>query len=105
MTTGNERKRAKVPRKSAKGGKGQEIQPATRAALLDRSRGFCEAGFKGCAGRGDQAHHRKYRSRGGSNALVNLAWICSPCHDATHRHRPGTERMRTPGWAEEGQTE
>jgi 5-methylcytosine-specific restriction endonuclease McrA len=31
-------------------------------------------------------HHRKYRSRGGSNDLVNLLYVCQPCHQFIHEH-------------------
>ena len=31
-------------------------------------------------------HHRKYRSRGGTNALSNLIHLCEPCHTWTHSH-------------------
>lgn len=81
------------------------ISPRTLAALRARSRGVCEAGLPGCQRAPVQAHHRKYRSRGGSDALVNLDDLCAPCHEAVHRHRPGTARFRTPSWAPEGTTE
>jgi len=29
-------------------------------------------------------HHRKYRSRGGTNALSNLLHLCEPCHSWIH---------------------
>jgi 5-methylcytosine-specific restriction endonuclease McrA len=31
-------------------------------------------------------HHRKYRSRGGTNALTNLLGVCRSHHDWTHAH-------------------
>jgi hypothetical protein len=37
-----------------------------------------------CGGRATHVHHRKYRSRGGSNSLANLIHICVPCHDWIH---------------------
>lgn len=81
------------------------IRPAVLAALRARSRSLCEADMPGCFRSPVQAHHKKYRSRGGSDELVNLADLCAFCHDAVHRHRPGTGRWRTPSWAPEGTSE
>src|SRR6187402_3163658 len=42
-------------------------------------------------GKGDprlwgMAHHRIYRSAGGSDELSNLLWVCQSCHDKEHKH-------------------
>lgn len=37
-----------------------------------------------CLGRGSNVHHRKYRSRGGTNILDNLIHCCGPCHSYIH---------------------
>jgi hypothetical protein len=39
-----------------------------------------------CNGRAVHVHHRKYRSRGGSNGLSNLAHLSEPCHTWVHAH-------------------
>ena len=50
-------------------------------------------------------HHKKFRSRGGSNDPKNLSPLCWRCHNAVHAHEPGTEKYRTHSWQEEGQSE
>lgn len=37
-----------------------------------------------CLGRGSNVHHRRYRSRGGTNRLENLIHLCGPCHSWVH---------------------
>lgn len=39
-----------------------------------------------CAIRATNVHHRKYRSRRGTNALSNLIDLCTPCHAWIHAH-------------------
>jgi hypothetical protein len=41
---------------------------------------------RGCTRRATQVHHRKYRRRGGTNHIDNLADICTPCHNWIHAH-------------------
>jgi len=36
---------------------------------------------------GMDAHHRVYRSQGGSDAPDNLMWLCRPCHRDLHEGR------------------
>ena len=36
---------------------------------------------------GIDAHHRKFRSRGGDDAEENLLWLCRHCHDDIHSGR------------------
>lgn len=33
---------------------------------------------------GIHAHHKIFRSRGGDDAIENLAWLCGSCHDEEH---------------------
>ncbi len=85
--------------------RGLPIQRRTMFALQDREMGLCQGRFPGCANEGHHAHHMKYRSRGGSNSLENLALLCFPCHEKVHANYEGTERLRTHGWQTEGRTE
>ena len=57
-----------------------------RKAVEDRSGGSCEARTPVCVGRGNQAHHRRLRSQGGSDDPGNLLWLCEPCHFQIHSH-------------------
>ena len=58
---------------------------AVRPHVYTRSRGRCETRCSPrCRGKGDQVHHRKLRAQGGTNDLVNLLHVCTPCHDAIH---------------------
>lgn len=81
------------------------IKDADLQALLARSNGRCEASLYGCFGQATHIHHKKFRSRGGSNRLVNLCHLCARCHNGVHAYKPGTAGFRTHGWQEEGQTE
>lgn len=76
---------------------------AMKPLVLERSKGFCEAysrsmlfvhtvelagvaeGMLGhCTCFADHVHHRKYRSRGGTNSLSNLLHTCHRCHEWIH---------------------
>ena len=39
-------------------------------------------------------HHRKFRSRGGTNALSNLVHLCEPCHSFVHSHPEIANELR-----------
>ena len=82
-----------------------EIPADVREALTLRSRGRCEASLRGCYGVAVHAHHKKYKSRNGTNALVNLAHVCVFCHHAIHGHKDGTAKFRTHTWQDEGKSE
>jgi hypothetical protein len=55
-----------------------------RPTLHQRSKGLCEIRLPGCQGIAVHPHHRKLRSRGGSNDLSNLLDVCGNCHDWAH---------------------
>lgn len=85
--------------------RGEKIPLAIRAEIRERSGGRCEAGFAGCYGTATEVHHRKNRSQGGSNALVNLAHLCHACHHLVTIRATGTWRLRTLSWQKEGEHE
>jgi hypothetical protein len=70
---------------------GPSITPNTRATLISRSDGWCEAQLSGCEGRATDACHRISRKAGGRvgdehESLANLWHGCRPCHRwATNR--------------------
>jgi hypothetical protein len=82
--------------------RGQPIPKSVKLALLRRSQGYCEIMLPGCTVFGSDPHHRKLRSRGGSNTLDNLLLACRPCHDRITAMAVGTERFRTHSWQAEG---
>ncbi len=73
-----------------------------RDDVRQRSGGMCECRVKGCTNQATQFHHKKYKSRGGSDRPENIAHVCLNCHESIHRHRPGTEKFRTSSWEKEG---
>jgi len=48
-----------------------------------RDGGLCRV----CGAKGYDAHHIKYRSAGGTNALDNLVLLCGQCHEDEHHHK------------------
>lgn len=57
------------------------------AAVHRRSGGVCEAMIPGaCVWAGQQLHHRRMRSQGGADEVVNLLDVCHGCHEWVHRH-------------------
>ncbi|QHF24120.1 hypothetical protein GTU73_08920 [Rathayibacter sp. VKM Ac-2804] len=86
------------PRKRAEP---EPIPEGARLAVEARSAGMCE----GCGlRRATEVHHRKFRSRGGDNAVENLLHLCgsgnhSGCHGAAHGSPPTPERCSAIGWA------
>ena len=53
-------------------------------AVLDAAKEFLAG--RECLGRATNTHHRKYRSRGGTNSLDNLIDLCGPCHEWIHAY-------------------
>jgi hypothetical protein len=51
-----------------------------------RSGGKCEARTQLCTEAGEQVHHRKMRSQGGTNDERNLLHVCLHCHMWIHDH-------------------
>ena len=39
-------------------------------------------------------HHRKFRSRGGTNSRDNLIHLCEPCHSFIHSHPEIADKLR-----------
>jgi len=102
-----------MQRKAMKQGRSQkriafeeELETA-KVLVKERSKGVCEAATfvlynlhrtpetrealelflnRKCGFHAVHVHHRKYRSRGGSNNLDNLIHLCEPCHTFTHQH-------------------
>lgn len=65
-----------------------------RAVVYDRSGGQCEALIEGvCLSRGDQAHHVRRRSQGGSDDPSNLKWVCDACHGHIHANPAAAEEL------------
>jgi hypothetical protein len=60
-----------------------EFQKA-KVGVKARSKGLCEAKTDVCTQMAVHVHHRKLRSQGGSNSLVNLIDVCFACHDWIH---------------------
>jgi predicted HNH restriction endonuclease len=79
----------------------EKMKPVVR----ERAKDYCEAmGFvldklhaengselakafindRNCMSIGTHVHHRKYRSRGGTNSLDNLLNVCPACHEWIH---------------------
>lgn len=61
------------------------LDPNLRRQVFARAGGECEC----CGDRLRQvweAHHRKFRSRGGQDSIVNLAALCLLCHRRIHNH-------------------
>lgn len=66
--------------------------------VYQRSGGLCEAGITSrCTGRGEHKHHRKLRSRGGTDTTSCLVDVCHHCHTFIHSS-PGATRAKDEGW-------
>lgn len=84
---------------------------ATKPLVRERSHGVCEAIIVAnvfldnpgpfcedlwhfaCGNRAVHVHHRKYRSRGGTNALSNLLDVCLECHSLIHSQPELSNRL------------
>lgn len=49
-----------------------------------RCKGTCEV--KGCYGKATEPHHIVPLSKGGTNTLSNIIYLCQKCHDKRHNH-------------------
>lgn len=74
-----------VPDKPRRARKGHGIPAESRAAVMRRSRGWCELRLPGCQGDAATMHHRKLR-RAGDHRPVNLLDLCAACHRWVHDH-------------------
>jgi len=81
------------------------ISPKRRDELLARCRGLCEAQLPRCTNLATAPHHKKLKSRGGSDDMINILATCQKCHNDIHLYEAGTAKFRTHSWQEEGQTE
>lgn len=82
----------------------QPIPQKTKREVWERDGGICQrCGTMKCGPL--HPHHKKYRSRGGSNSVINLVLLGAGCHRAVHNHAPNTAQFRTPSWAPEGTSE
>jgi hypothetical protein len=78
---------ATIRKVSAKKRKQRTVTAKADAACRSRACGRCQIQAKGCRGWGDQVHHRRRRSQGGS--LIdpdNLMWVCQFCHCKIHHN-------------------
>lgn len=57
-----------------------------RPTLWGRCGGRCERCGRSLEFETFDAHHRKYRSRGGKDEIVNLVALCPECHFWAHSH-------------------
>lgn len=72
---------------SARGLSYAEELAAMTPTVMARARHQCEVQLDGCTWNPEQTpHHRKRRSQGGPNTLVNLLAACSHCHRQIHDH-------------------
>jgi len=74
------------------------VTPEVWAAVYRRDRRCVR-----CGGEGWHVHHRKLRSQGGQDDLVNCVLMCRACHDTVHSRRaeigePGG--FIVPSWAD-----
>lgn len=82
--------------------RGQPIPGSVRKEVAKRSGGFCEINLPKCGNLATEVHHRRLRSRGGSNDLKNLLHSCFSCHEKVTRMATGTKRFRTHSYQPEG---
>ncbi len=96
-------KRSPLQRKTRLQAKPRRVDSTILDALARRSGGFCElAAHDQSAHQGHDPHHRKLRSKGGKDELVNLIWVCRAHHDAIHLS-PALAYEKgwlVPGWAD-----
>lgn len=59
--------------------------------VMDRARGRCEAGLKGCTGVPEEWHHRQRRQRN-NDVVSNGAALCHACHHHITHESPQAGR-------------
>lgn len=73
----------------------QTIPPSIRRKVLKRDRYRCQ--MPGCTNtRFLEIHHRRARSKGGSDQPENLITLCSGCHQQVHQHGWDVNLLRKP---------
>ena len=73
-----------------------EAYAQLRVTVHARAGGRCERCGTPVGVHDMEAHHRKLRSQGGRDELVNLVALCSDCHHTQVHAHP--ERARGEGW-------
>ncbi|MEN6550180.1 MAG: hypothetical protein ABFE07_29400 [Armatimonadia bacterium] len=83
----------------------REFAPEVIAQMLQEQRGAClRCGRSSTVEHWLDPHHKKPRSaltakdireHGPGGGRKNCLGLCRDCHDAVHRHEPGTEKYRT----------
>lgn len=63
-----------------------DVPPALRDALWQRSGGLCEACGQSMRGGDAHVHHRKRRSQGGEHSVTNCLLVHGRCHNGIHAH-------------------
>jgi len=85
--------------------RGEPIPDSTVTLIYDHDRGRC----RHCQVRVPfgrfPIHHKKYRSRGGSNDPINLVLLCLDDHTKTHAGKKSHAKYRTRSWQNEGESE
>ncbi|MFJ8687378.1 HNH endonuclease [Micromonospora wenchangensis] len=77
-----------------------------RAALVERSGGWCEIARPGCTGQGSDPSHRITQKAGGRHGeakvrhdrLSNVMWACRACHRFVTAN-PAASKAEHVGWA------
>ena len=85
--------------------RGERISPLAVAIVYERDEGCCIHCKKKIQYGRFSIHHKKYRSRGGSNDPINLCLLCLECHTATHDGKKSHAKYRTASYQKEGQSE
>ena len=82
------------------------VPAAVRAALIERSGGWCEIARPGCTGAGVDPSHRITQKAGGRHGeakqrhdrLSNVMWACRACHTWVGLN-PAAAKAEQVGWA------
>ena len=67
-------------RSKPKRGERGKFDNKTRQAIWERDQGLCQQCFR----KGEEIHHVKYRSQGGSGVFTNGLTLCQSCHRKVH---------------------
>lgn len=78
------RRTGRIKPKRPPAGATSGIRPDQRITVLLREKGMCLRCGAWMANIPSDCHHRKLRSRGGTDDTANLVHICAPCHREVH---------------------